>query len=144
MRLGAAALGSGSMDAMGDADELARDDHVPPPRRPLVTSEALALAGLVLVAMSPLMANLFQFLAFVLSPQIGVAQTPAWQYVIYTAPSGLVAALGAGLGVHASRDQDLTGWGRTVAGAAVAVGTFILAVVIVGAVVGFAVGDDSF
>lgn len=131
------------MDTMGDADELDYDDELPRTAPPLFTSEALALAGLALVLVAPLCTSLFQFLSFVLGDDIN-SRSPAWQFFFFAAPTGLLAVLGAGLGLRASRDHGVTGWGRSVAGAAVAVGTVVAALVAIGIVAGFLFADETF
>jgi hypothetical protein len=48
------------MDTMGDADELYEGDDVPPPRQPLVTTEALAVTSLTAAVTSMLVTGASQ------------------------------------------------------------------------------------
>ena len=62
------------MDTMGDADELYDHDDVPPPRQPLVTTEALAVTSLTAAVTSLLVTSVSQYLIF-LQTLLGWATT---------------------------------------------------------------------
>lgn len=92
MRGVGAALGSGH-GLRGDGPEIGHDD-LSPVRPPLVSPEARALAGLVLVATSPFFGQVFQFLSFIVFERFGSGQSPALQYAMYAGPVGGLAAVG--------------------------------------------------
>jgi len=131
------------MEPMGDADELAHDEEPPSVRPPLVTPEALALAGLLLVLTSPLLGGLFQFLGFLLANAVADVQDHSWQYVFYAAPTAVVAAVGAAFGWRSARADVVAPWARAAAGAAVLAATVVMVIVAVGILVAFVVDDPN-
>lgn len=130
------------MDSMGDAAEL-HDDDLPALRPPLVTPEALALTGLILVVTGTSFGALFQFLSFVVIENYDAARTQAGQYLIYAGPVAVLALVGASLGRRAAQDPACAPWARHVGGAAVVSGLLIAAVVAVGIVLAFAFGANT-
>jgi hypothetical protein len=110
-----AALGSGRMDTMGDADLLADDEEPPPRADRMFTAEALALAGAGLVLMSVFTTAVFQYATYLLFSN--------------NDDGGMGRTMTPGL--------------RGVAGAAVIVRTTIAVLIVGTAVVGDVWGNDS-
>jgi hypothetical protein len=130
------------MDALGDADELAFDDDLPPGREPLFSAETRAIAGAGLVLMSVFSTTIFQYATFLLFNNNDGSMGQTTQYLLLAGPCGVVAAAGAGLG-WSTRGRDLSPALRGTAGAAVVVGVS-LALLVVGTVVaGHLWGDDT-
>lgn len=143
MPAGRAALGSGPMDTMGDADLLADDEEPSPRGDGLFTAEARALAGAGLVLMSVFATGLFQYATYLLfSSNDGEGLGRTTQYLLLTGPCAALAAAGAVLG-WSTRGRTMTPGLRGVAGAAVIVGTTIALLIVGSAVVGDVWGNDS-
>ena len=143
MPAGRAALGSGPMDTMGDADLLADDEEPPPRADRLFTAEALALAGAGLVLMSVFTTAVFQYATYLLfsnNDDGGMGRTT--QYLLLAGPCAVLSATGAVLG-WSTRGRSMTPGLRGVAGAAVIVGTTIALLIVGTAVVGDVWGNDS-
>lgn len=102
------------MDTMGNAEELGFDEEVPPPRRPLLTPEALAVTSLVAAMASLLVSLTSQFEVFLLSDFLGLNNEGSQekQFLLIMTPVGIlafIAALCAGTTLKRRSDNPWVG-----------------------------------
>ncbi len=131
------------MDFMGDADELGRDDDLPP-RDGVMTSHARVLTGAGLVLAGMLTIGLFQYLAFFIYAGTSSGNSPGGQYTVYAAPTGLMCLVGGWTAWSVRRSDDLTPTLRGLAVATAVVGAVLAVTVAVGVVVAFTQEPDGF
>jgi hypothetical protein len=115
------------MDTMGEADELYDDDDVPPPRQPLVTTEALAVTSLTAAVTSLLVTGVSQYLIFLLANALGLGNDgDRNQFALYIAPVAIFSLVGVACGVVALKRRSDDRWVAALAFAGVAIGALIL------------------
>jgi hypothetical protein len=115
------------MDTMGDADELYDHDDVPPPRQPLVTTEALAVTSLTAAVTSLLVTSVSQYLIFLLANALGLGNDgDRNQFAFYIAPVAILSLVGVVCGVIALKRRSDDRWAAALAFAGVAIGGLIL------------------
>jgi hypothetical protein len=115
------------MDAMGEADELYDDDDVPPSRKPLVTTEALAVTSLTAAVASLLVTGVSQYLIFLLANALGLGNDgDRNQFALYIAPVAILSLVGVVCGVVALKRRSDNRWVAALAFAGVAIGGLIL------------------
>jgi hypothetical protein len=115
------------MDTMGDAEELFDHDDVPPPRQPLVTTEALAVTSLTAAVTSLLVTSVSQYLIFLLANALGLGNDgDRNQFAFYIAPVAILSLVGVVCGVVALKRRSDDRWAAALAFAGVAIGGLIL------------------
>jgi hypothetical protein len=115
------------MDTMGDADELYDHDDLPPPRQPLVTTEALAVTSLTAAVTSLLVTSVSQYLIFLLANALGLGNDgDRNQFAFYIAPVAILSLVGVVCGVAALKRRSDDRWAAALAFAGVAIGGLIL------------------
>jgi hypothetical protein len=115
------------MDTMGDADELYDHDDLPPPRQPLVTTEALAVTSLTAAVTSLLVTSVSQYLIFLLANALGLGNDgDRKQFAFYIAPVAILSLVGVVCGVVALKRRSDDRWAAALAFAGVAIGGLIL------------------
>ena len=142
------------MDMLGDAEPVdyeSADDFdgsydeadEPGRRQPIFTNETLAITAITLVLFSFFASALFQFLSFLVASRLGDRFDQSWQYAIFVTPSGVLAAVGAGLGWRVLRQPLSDRWLRGLAGAATLTGSLIALVTVAGVIIGFTVDEPG-
>ena len=115
------------MDTMGDADELYDHDELPPPRQPLVTTEALAVTSLTAAVTSLLVTSVSQYLIFLRANALGLGNDgDRNQFAFYIAPVAILSLVGVVCGVVALKRRSDDRWAAALAFAGVAIGGLIL------------------
>jgi hypothetical protein len=133
------------MDTMGDADELYEHDDVPRPRRPLVTTEGLAVTSLTTAVASLLVSFISQFMTFLLGDTLGLNdadESQRKQFALVMTPVAIMAFTAALCGVLAMKRRPENRWVGALALAGATVGVMIFLLVAAG-VVAFLTTDPS-
>jgi hypothetical protein len=127
------------MDTMGDADELYDHDDVPPPRQPLVTTEALAVTSLTAAVTSLLVTGVSQYLAFLLANALGLTDNSDSRkmFALYIGPVAVLSLVGVACGVVALKRRSDDRWVAALAFAGVAIGGLILALAAISLILAF-------
>ena len=120
------------MDTLGDADELASDEEVPPAKTQRVDAAALGLASLVLGVSSTVLVIPTQIVLFTLLPNALQDETSRpWLAVWLLGPTAALALGGLGLGVTGLRRRDNRTWPGAVAFAGTVLGAALVALLAV-------------
>ena len=122
------------MDTVGEADELDNDDEVPPPRRPLVTTEGLAVTSVATAVASLLVPFISQFMTFLLANYLDLNNDDSQgkQFALIMTPAGILAFIAAVSGVTALKRRSDDRWVGALALAGAVVGVLICVLVAAG------------
>ena len=130
------------METSGDAEAIVYDDAHAPGREPFLTPEGRVLTSVGLVLAAFFGNGMFQFLAFFLSDAVESTGNQALHCVLYSAPSGALAAAGAVV-AWKSRETPLSPTFRGLATAAVVIGALVAGAVALSIIAAYAVGPDA-